>query len=108
MMDDREMRRLKAITQDLAEFDDSLTRNGKTEHLIESRTGDDGAFEIYANAEGLVHMARQIMQLAQARIDGKHLHFDAAGMLEKSDHPFLVSYKSAEWDKRGGTDSTAR
>jgi hypothetical protein len=98
MIDDLSMQRLKAIAQDLLEFDTSLVQNGRTEHFIESKTGAGGNFEIYANAEGLVHLASQMLHLAQARIDGKHLHFDAAGMLEKSDQPFLVCYKSAEWD----------
>ena len=93
-------KRLEQAHSVLEGLDDALCRSQIVRHHIETKNGPDGTLEIYANAEGLVHLAYEILNLARGGFEGKHHHFDNAGMLDNCERPFVVSYKSAEWDEK--------
>ena len=52
---------------------------------------------ICGNTEGLVHLAKWILKIADSKIDGKHVHFDNTGIVDRCDVPLIISFKKAPW-----------
>lgn len=65
----------------------------------EQRQGKSRAlFPSLASLDGLVHLARLVLEVAAKEFVGAHQHFDQAGELDTCDMPLTIVLKSAEWD----------
>lgn len=57
-----------------------------------------GGVSINGNRAGLVHLARQIFEVAARGFAGAHQHFDEAAGLDSCEVPLAIVLKPAEWD----------
>jgi len=83
----------------LQQFDDSFVVDDVSNHfvqIIHSKTHDE--VQIVGNTAGLIHIARQILEVANRQVEGSHHHFDANGIADECDIPVVVTLRQAEWD----------
>lgn len=91
-MNDIQKRQLEKLIESVTHLDRSLLDTKPAQHHIESRRAEGNVTEIYANAEGLIHIAAKVLSLAQSEFVGKHYHFDEAGMVDSCEQPFVIGY----------------
>lgn len=75
----------------------SIARDGATAQFLEIRRSADGV-TVSGNREGLIYLARLILEVANKGFAGAHQHFDAASDLDHCDVPLVIAFKPADWD----------
>ena len=88
---------LEDIVKQLIELDNKSIEGGVAHQYL---TISQNKYEvtISANKEGLIWLALEALQLANASQQGSHVHIDESGIADKADVPLVLSYKAAEWD----------
>jgi hypothetical protein len=96
MLDDKKEKCLEKISGGIKILDDTLISDSVAYHFLETKGRGHGEFIIQGNAEGMIHLARVILELALTSFNGKHHHFDDNGILEDGSKPFIISFKNAD------------
>ena len=93
---------LHEVLQLLRRLDDtSVGTDGTTTQFLEIRKGaQDEGVSVNGNRDGLVHLARLVLEVAARDFVGAHQHFDEAGELDTCEVPLSIGLKPAEWDAR--------
>jgi len=86
----------------LRRLDDvSVGAGGTTTQFLEVRKGPENeGVSVNGNRNGLVHLARLVLEVAAKDFVGAHQHFDEAGELDICEVPLAVVLKAADWDAR--------
>lgn len=78
--------------------DRSYILGGASQHFIEFIRSSNGAcLHINGNRAGLVHLAKNILDVAVKNFDGAHHHFDSVGLVDPCDMEVVVCLKKADW-----------
>jgi hypothetical protein len=91
---------LNSVLQMLRILDNgSVSENYTSTNFLETvkRRHDDGVI-INGNTDGLVRLARLVLEVAAKDIAGAHQHFDDVGELDTCEVPLTIVLKPAEWD----------
>jgi hypothetical protein len=93
---------LREVLELLRQLDDtSVGADGTSSQFLEVKRGPrDGAISVNGNRDGLVHLARLILEVAAKDFVGAHQHFDNAGELDTCEAPLTIVLKLAEWEAR--------
>lgn len=91
---------LHEVLELLRRLDDaSIGADGTATQFLEVRKGpQDEAISVNGNRDGLVHLARLVLEVAAKDFVGAHQHFDEAGELDTCEVPLTIGLKPAEWD----------
>jgi hypothetical protein len=74
--------------------------SNKTTNFLETRKNQQDLC-INGNREGLIRLARVILEVAQKGFLGAHQHLDEIGELDLCETPLTVCFKPAEWEPQG-------
>jgi len=58
---------------------------------------DNEEIVLKANKEGLLILARELIQLCDSNFIGKHYHLDECGMANKCDKPVVITLVKPPW-----------
>ena len=76
----------------------SVRADGAATLFLEVRKGSQGeGVSVNGNRDGLVHLARLVVEVAAKDFAGAHQHFDDTG-LDTCEVPLTIGLKPAEWD----------
>jgi len=92
------MPNLEIISAMASELDDSFVMDGTSRHAIAVRESSADEIVVEANVAGLVHLASELLKLAERSAIGAHYHLDEAGMADVAERKVVFAFKSAEWD----------
>lgn len=88
---------LKTVFDEVCSLDESFSEGGISTHYVEFERTDADEFLVKGNAEGLIHLASKLLELAVTGVEGKHHHFDESGIVDKCDMPLIVTLEKADW-----------
>lgn len=91
---------LELVIKELQAIDDAYIKDGVSYAFISTERSTESLFVIDANQEGLVHLALQLLTLAEKQ--GGHYHCDNASMLDVGT-PFVLGYQDADWGENEST-----
>lgn len=92
---------LTSLIKSLRDIDDAAIVNGVSHHFLEFVLEKNSKeFLIKGNKEGLIHFALSILSIVEDGGDGRHVHFDETGIVDRCDMPVVVCFKKAEWDSK--------
>ena len=93
---------LRDVLEVLRQLDDaSVTADSVATQFLEVRKEPQGeGVSVNGNRDGLVHLARLVLEVAAKGFAGAHQHFDEAGELDACEVPLAIALKSAEWDAK--------
>jgi len=75
-------------------LDDASILNETSDQFLELVRSIDGSeIRINGNAQGLVHFARRVLEVAAKDFDGAHEHFDELSGFDHCDVPLIVRKK---------------
>ena len=98
-MDNQSIEDLISIIKQLGNLDNLSIVDGVSSHFLEFELLDsENELRINGNSEGLVYLAKIILNLAVNQKVGDHFHFDSTGVVDKCDIPITICFKQAEWD----------
>lgn len=87
------------IMNKIRSIDDSFVKGNIATHFLEFVKSTDGNdLQINGNQEGLIHFARQILEVVERDMQGAHCHFDGSGLIDRCDMTITVCLKDANWD----------
>lgn len=79
--------------------DNSVSTDEKTSQFLEVvKSQQDEGVIINGNTNGLVRLARLVLEVAAKDFAGAHQHFDDVGELDTCEVPLTIVLKPAEWD----------
>ena len=100
---------LRPLVMQLHELDEGFVSGTTSTHFIAVRRGHGDEVIVEANRAGLVHLAAQLLKLADSSNDCSHYHLDEAGMADASDeeqlefatvqHRVLFSYNASDFQR---------
>lgn len=92
---------LNSLIANLKDIDEIAVVDGVSHHFLEFVLEKNSKeLLINGNKEGLIHFALSILSVAKDAGDGRHVHFDGVGILDRCDMPIVVCFKKAEWDSK--------
>ena len=86
---------MNEIIKKLEELDSFSIKNGVSKHYLEITKKEDETI-LFANKEGLVWLACEILKLAEKESEGSHIHIDENGLADRAETNLVISYKSVE------------
>lgn len=89
---------ISEIIAELEKLDEISVKDGISHHFLEVMK-TDREVTIHGNTQGLIYLALTCLALAEKKTEGSHQHFDEISMLDRSDIPVVIAYKSADWEK---------
>jgi hypothetical protein len=90
---------LLPVVEQLHKIDALAIDNGVSRHFLEiEKAPDCSELRINGNPQGLIHLARAVLDVAITGLEGAHHHFDSSGIVDRTDLPVVVRLKAADWD----------
>jgi hypothetical protein len=90
---------LNQIIEQLRLIDEGAIRDGVSHIFLQvEKVEGINEIRINGNAEGLIHFAMAVLDLAVSDVKGAHHHFDESGVVDPCDVPLVVSLKAAPWN----------
>ncbi len=90
---------LISIIKQLSDLDKLSVVDGISSHFLEFELLDsEKELRINGNTEGLIYLAKDILNLAVKQNEGSYFHFDSTGVVDKCDMPVVICFKRAEWN----------
>jgi hypothetical protein len=86
------------ILEQVTALDQTSTPGGISRVFVEVRDTGTREVSVRANAEGLIYLARRLLELAASTVPGKHVHIDTAGMADHCDRDLVLARWPAPWD----------
>jgi hypothetical protein len=72
-------------------------KSGETSTLFVEVFKNSHETVLAANKEGLVHLALQILRLADKATDGAHFHIDESSIADRAEVSVVLTYREAPW-----------
>ena len=86
------MEKLCSLISELKAIDSRAFENGTSSHYIEVTSGV-GETVISANPEGFVHLALQLLAIAESGHSGTHYHLDEVSMADTAEINVVFAIK---------------
>jgi hypothetical protein len=93
---------IREVVEQLDRIDAGFNVDGESTHFLSVEEAAGPLLAIRGNREGLIHLAKQILQIATAGVEGSHYHLDQAGMADRCDMKVAFVLARAEWDSHAG------
>ena len=90
------MKNLATLISELESMDATNTLSAPSQIFVEVRRNSDETI-ILGNQEGLVHIALQLLRLAEKESLGGHYHIDESSVADTAETNVVLSYKKAPW-----------
>ena len=89
---------LDVVLHTLRALDDfSINIDGTTTQVLEIIKGEeDEGIHVNGNRDGLIHLARLVLEVAGKGFDGAHHHFDQVSGADICEVPLIISFKSGD------------
>ena len=89
---------LKEVINKLNKIDSTFVKNNISSHFIQFIIDENDDAILEGNSEGLLHVAKKILELVIRDVIGADEHFDESGMLNKADKNLIVILTKPEWE----------
>lgn len=84
---------MSSLSDTLAELDESFIKDGVSAHFLQIIKNEHEVV-IRGNYEGLIYLAKNILQIAEKKTEGSHIHLDSSGILDRCDVDTVIAYHS--------------
>lgn len=100
MLSKKQKALVEVASEQLSQADAESVRNGVSYHHLRFDSSREGEAVLSGNREGLIHLAKELLDLALRGKEGSHVHYDESGNLStESVGALVVMLEDAEWDK---------